>query len=485
MMELVYTSSSKGVDRGTQGYCTVFCSSSIPPMLKMNLENMSDYSWVYPPHHKDFENNPVNYSFIKVKAADEWLRVISRIGLNGLDYSGRPNKIAHYICLEDDDLDECHGFSPAEIICRQDTFVEHWGESSAYTERDISELLADLSHSAGGYWEEVTGDAGWAAHFVHLYQASIDSQISVIYDSHVNPLKLIAEASLLLSPEEQWDISFSTYFNGTSLNSTCNWRFILRGSKYHESLKSTKNLIDLNDFKGSAPETDLSMDDLSIEGPETTVSQGDFAVSGGDKRNKNRFVNRRASAERTNRSGRDKSGSQKKSILALVAAIIALTALLLGKDFIFGTAQKDVSAEEEKFYNYKVELEDIPPTHELAEFGDFVVSVDTDAFLTALKENKKMALKVFKQKPDKIETNLVSTTQYKVIDNVICKLFLEKIDGEFVQNKEDLIKLRISKDLVVETQAEIDADFIEEFKKNIMKMKVNRVIFDFKTRSME
>ena len=479
MMELIYTSSSKGVDRGSQGYCTVACSDSIPPMLKMNLETMSDYSWIFPPHHKDFENNPVNYSFLKVKAGEEWLRVISRIGLNGLDYSGRPNKIAHFICLQDDDLDECHSFSPANIVSKRETFVEKWEEDSQFLEKDVSELGSEPSTSSCAYWQEVTGDGGWASHFVQKYHDSMDSQICVIYDLSVDPLKLIFEASSLLSPEEQWDTTFSTYFNGASLNTSCNWRFILRGSKFHESLKSTKNIIDLNDLQGQAPVSDLGMDDLSMDGlsSESDVAQGDFAVRGGTgkiKKKRSR-VNRPLS-----KSNKSKSGNT--GIVLLLVAIIALLVILLGKDLILGDNVPNESTgdkEEDVFYSYKVELQPISEYDDLKKLGDTLVTINTENFLAELKANKKMSLDIFKGKPGDVEITLAAHKEYKLIDNVICHLFLEKIDGQFIQNKKPLLKLRISKGLVVESVTEIDEDFIEEFKTYIKKMKVNEIIFEF------
>jgi len=474
MMELIYTSSSKGVDRGSQGYCTVACSDSLPPMLKMNLENMSDYSWIYSPHDKNFNNNPVNYSFVKVKDGEDWLRVIMRIGLNGLDYSGRPNKIAHFICLQDDDLDECHEFSPAQIIAEGNTFVKSWEDGSEFQENDFSELGLEKAESSTTYWEEVTGNGAWANHLVQKYHDSLDSQINILYDEGVDPLRLIAEATTLLSPEEKWETTFSTYFNGTSLNATCNWRFILRGSKYHEGLKSTKNLIDLNKLKGTSPEMDLAIEELSIEGTGASSSepQSDFVGSGTGR---NTYKGPAHS--------RKKQSNQNQTIVFLLLAIIVLLAIFLGKDQIFGTKEKQddvVNVEEEEvFYSYDVELKEMPEEHELKEHGDYLVLIKTEEFLQALKVNPKMSLNVFKTKPPKIDIKLESTKQYKVIDNVISKLFLEKVDGEYIQNKLPLIKLRISKELVVESLSDIDDAFIEEFKTNIKKMKVNRVIFEF------
>lgn len=477
MMELIYTSSSKGVDRGSQGYCTVACSDSLPPMLKMNLENMSDYSWIYPPHDKNFKNNPVNYSFVKVKAGDEWLTVLSRIGLNGLDYSGRPNKIAHFVCLDEDDLDECHEFSPAQLMIRENTFVKSWEDGSQFEENDFSELAPDNSGTSAEYWEEITGNSAWAADFVNKYKDSPDSQISVIYDSDMDPLRLIAEATALLTPEEQWETAFSTYFNGTSLNSTCNWRFILRGSKYHTGLKSTKNFIDLRELKNQTPESDLIMDELSMDAPEssTTVSQGTSVSSGPEARRKVRYRKSPAKVQKT-------SGGKSGIVILLILIIIGLTGILLSKNALFGNKSHGDSAgavEEENLFAYEVEPVPIPAGHELEEFGDVLVLVKTDDFLNALKINKKMTLDIFPGKPEKIEIKLVSTKQFKVIENVISKLYLEKVDGEFIQNKEALIKLKNSKFLIIESLREIDQSFIDEFKTNIKKMKVNRVIFEF------
>jgi len=180
---------------------------------------------------------------------------------------------------------------------------------------------------------------------------------------------------------------------------------------------------------------------------------------------------------------RKKQSNQNQTIVFLLLAIIVLLAIFLGKDQIFGTKEKQddvVNVEEEEvFYSYDVELKEMPEEHELKEHGDYLVLIKTEEFLQALKVNPKMSLNVFKTKPPKIDIKLESTKQYKVIDNVISKLFLEKVDGEYIQNKLPLIKLRISKELVVESLSDIDDAFIEEFKTNIKKMKVNRVIFEF------
>lgn len=270
MIELIYTSSSKCVGSKTQGYCTVACSHSISPILKINLENMSDYSWIYPPHHKEFANNPVNYSFTKLDVGQKKLKILLRIGVNGLDYSGRINKIAHFICLDNDDVNTYSEYSPIQIIKGSNTFVKNWNEDSQFIEKKISDLIPGKLEKVNGYWKEVTGDRAWAAHLVKLYRESPSSYVNIIYDLHVDPLKLISELTDLLSDEEIWNVTFSTLYNGTSLNSHCNWRFILRGSKYHKELKSIKNVFDLNNLKDYEPNREILINEdkeISINSP--------------------------------------------------------------------------------------------------------------------------------------------------------------------------------------------------------------------------
>lgn len=457
MKELIYTSSSKGVDQGSQGYCTVACSDAMPPMLRMNLENMSEYSWIYPPHDKDFVNNPINFSYVKVKVGDEWQRVISRIGLNGLDYSGRPNKIANFLCLDEDDLDECHEFSPAQICSSSKTFIESWDDESSFTETDLSNLSHDSVVQTTNYWQEVTGDENGASYLINLYREASDSQITVIYDAHVDPLKLIAEATSLLSNEECWDVTFSTYFNGTSLNSTCDWQFVLRGSKYHESLKSTKNVIDLNNLPRPAEEDDLDLEISLEELPNLDTDNSQMRIN------------------------HDTSYSQglsqkNKSNIALK---IFGGAVCIGLFFLVNPFAGKTTKAPEYSYSYHVTPKPILAGDELEKFGDVLISINTDDFLAKLKANKMMSLDIFSTPPEKITVNLVSTKEYKVFDNVLCKLRVERVEEEFVQKKEEIIEFNSSDYLTIKSLSKIDQKFIQEFKKNIKKMKVNRIIFEF------
>jgi hypothetical protein len=475
MMELIYTSSSKGLEKGRQGYCTVACTESMAPLLKTNLENMSGYSWIFSPHDKNFNNNPVNYSFMKVKSGQEWLTVFSRIGLSGLDYSGRPNKIAHYICIEDDDLADYNEYSPSSIIGGKETFVENWEGDSQYFQKDFRTLSVEPQEPSTAYWQEVTGDGDWASYLVQAYREAPDSHINIIYDSHIEPLKLIAESTALLTPEEQWDITFSTYFNGSSLNSSCKWRFILRGSKYFEELKSTKNIIDLNDLQDHSPEVELALPDKWDEetNPNILLPPSTFDTSWDEKSNEP-VVEKQPGKE---------SNKKKLKTLSVWIIIIAIIIIICNNYSLLGLSSADDTSHEDQHivepYSYKISQELIPKGDDLEKYGDVLISIQTDDFLRKLRLHKKISLDIFAILPEEMEISLIATENYQVNDNVINRLYIKKINGEFVQDKKSLLRLNLSKKLVIESLLKIDQEFIIDFKKNVLMMKVNRIIIKF------
>jgi len=466
-MELIYTSSTKGLDKGRQGYCTVACTESMPALLKTNLENMSGYSWVFSPHDKNFKNNPVNYSYMKVKVGQEWLTVFSRIGLSGLDYSGRPNKIAHYICLEDEDLAAYHQYSPSSIIDDEDTFIESWDDNSHYLQEDFRTLNLSPKNYSTKHWQEATGDGGWASYLVKLYRDAPEANLNIIYDSHLEPLKLIAETTALLTVEEQWDVTFSTYFNGSSLNTTCKWRFILRGSKYFNELKSTKGLIDLNDLQGQPPHVDLDSPGKWDEETHPII-----LLPTSSERDLFKENNESASVKQHGKK------LNKRNTIALSAGIaIGVAAIFIANKY--PPLNPSISSQEEQIYNYKTHHELIEKGNELEEHGDVLISITTEDFFEKLKLHKKITLDIFAIQPEEITTSLVATEDYQVSDNLIHRLYIKKVKDEFVQSKTPIFRLSLSQQLVLESLSKIDDEFIKEFKKNVLMMKVNRVIFKF------
>ena len=81
-------------------------------------------------------------------------------------------------------------------------------------------------------WEQVTGDAGWAAVLADSFVKAPDKTAFIIFDPsrNVDVLALVEESLLLLRPEDRWQVSFNTYFTSLPPSVQCNWRFCVPDS---------------------------------------------------------------------------------------------------------------------------------------------------------------------------------------------------------------------------------------------------------------
>ena len=91
-LELINTSAPRGIDSGSRGFTTVAITQGLSGIWRTRLESMSSYSI-----ESGITSKPIIYSHAELVVAGSRRSVISRVGHAGLDYSGRPNRIAHHI----------------------------------------------------------------------------------------------------------------------------------------------------------------------------------------------------------------------------------------------------------------------------------------------------------------------------------------------------------------------------------------------------
>ena len=111
--ELIYTSYPKGVKPGVSGFCTVAVSPNMAPNLVARLEGLSGYRHLYMPGTPEADLNPPNWSHVVISVGNAESHVVYRVADAGLDYTGRSNKLAHYIVLDKNDLAPC---GPAAML---------------------------------------------------------------------------------------------------------------------------------------------------------------------------------------------------------------------------------------------------------------------------------------------------------------------------------------------------------------------------------
>ena len=99
--ELIHTSAPKGVDPGSRGFTTVAITQGLGAAWKSRLESLSSYA-----PDQGLTSKPVIHMHCLIRAGGLSKHVLSRISPCGLDYSGRPNRIAHHLLLDNHDLEQ-------------------------------------------------------------------------------------------------------------------------------------------------------------------------------------------------------------------------------------------------------------------------------------------------------------------------------------------------------------------------------------------
>ena len=116
--ELIYTSFPKGVKPGVSGFCTVAVSPDLAPNMISRLEGLSGYRHLYMPGTPEADLNPPNWSHVVISVGNAESHVVYRVADAGLDYTGRSNKLAHFIVLDKNDLAPC---GPAAMLTTPST----------------------------------------------------------------------------------------------------------------------------------------------------------------------------------------------------------------------------------------------------------------------------------------------------------------------------------------------------------------------------
>jgi len=281
--ELIYTSAREGLKKGSHGFCTVACTDGAPKQIVDRLEALSGYRRLYDLHDRQHANNPVAWSHLETKIGGKSYQVLSRVSDAGLDYSNRGNKLAYHLAITEEELPAA---GPAWLLSQPDVVVESWEREDPCTLDLLTELPEqDPASSVGcGAWETITGDAGWAGVLAETLISPELRQVFVVFEPGYPTLDLIAEALVLLPPEERWKQTFTTYFTTLPPGVECKCRFVAIGSTEADALATNENalILDLTAPMGQAPDSPMvqrARDFNWLEESETnTVSRRTFVV---------------------------------------------------------------------------------------------------------------------------------------------------------------------------------------------------------------
>lgn len=242
-LELVYTSARKGLKPGSVGFCTVAMSRRMSPTLAATLESLSGYRHLCTAENTSYTDNPVNFCHYLIPDRGRVARVIARIGAAPADYTGRTNKLAHFVVL---DAAELPLAGPAWLLERPGLMLEAWGGEPRWIEKATAIPAGDSVSAPCAAWQRVTGDAGWAGDLLGRFCDRPESPVHVLCKPGTPVLALFAEAMALLPPEMRWRIAFSTYFAGLpAAGIKCHWRGLIAGSAVLDNKIDPQSVIDL------------------------------------------------------------------------------------------------------------------------------------------------------------------------------------------------------------------------------------------------
>ena len=211
MLELVYTATPCGLISGRSGFSTVAMTEGFPPNLVSPMENLSGYKALFPPESPEAEKNPANFSYQLYNTGAKAYGVVSRIVYAGLSYTGRSNHLAHHLIFSRQELLRCKGGAARVVACDRN-FPPYAEPPHNLPPKSAPAMEEPHGHSA---WEKLCGSQDWARVVAERFRADRTRMVILQFTpgevTARQILELVQEVTELLTPEEQFDFTFSTY----------------------------------------------------------------------------------------------------------------------------------------------------------------------------------------------------------------------------------------------------------------------------------
>ncbi len=207
--QLIFTSKPTGIQPGRSGFQVVAQHNSINHRLVAALEKESIYEFADSSH-----SLPTICKFQKFEFGDERYAVLTRMQAYGVDFTGRPNHIAHHVIFSEKEIPPC---PPAAVFALWKGWRQKWETKARYLggwDRVNYENETEPFHFTkfalpAKTWKAHVGDEGAAAIPVlndceHLlFPFPEGKEDSLIW--------LFLESQSLLPVEKTWDITFTSY----------------------------------------------------------------------------------------------------------------------------------------------------------------------------------------------------------------------------------------------------------------------------------
>jgi len=207
--QLIFTSKPTGIQPGRSGFQVVAQHNTINPRLVAALEKESIYEFA-----DSTQTLPVVCKYQKFEFANESFSVLTRMQSCGVDFTGRPNHIAHHLVFDKHSLPKC---PPAAIFALWKGWRQKWDTKPRFLggwdrvnyENETEPFFYTKFALPAKTWKAEVGDEGAAAIPVI---SETDHVLFPFPEGREDTLIWIfLESQSLIPTEKAWDITFTNY----------------------------------------------------------------------------------------------------------------------------------------------------------------------------------------------------------------------------------------------------------------------------------
>lgn len=244
--ELVHSSVPKGLD-GDGGFTSVAITRGTPPTLKAVLVELSSYDF---DPSRSVGADSVEWAHRIITVAGKTYTAVSRTAPCGVDWSGRPNRIAHHVVIDASERTEA---GPAWLLSRLTALAE---SPPAVEERAAGPVLPKGTQGprAAAAWTAAGFDAGWAGEVARTILDHPNAICYVVLPAPCNCLPLVADVFALLPAERRWFVTFSTRSQRSPSSVRCQLRFVRAGATGLQKLLNEPGVKRIVVTAGGSPE---------------------------------------------------------------------------------------------------------------------------------------------------------------------------------------------------------------------------------------
>lgn len=218
--QLIFTSNPTGIQPGRSGFQVVAQHESINNRLIIAIEKESIYEFA-----DSSQTLPIICKHFKFEFGEERFSVLTRIQSCGIDFTGRPNHIAHHLIFNDKEIPNC---PPAALFTLWKGWRGKWGKPRYLGEWDRVNYENDsqpFNYSTFALpaktWYTYTNDEGCAA--LPLFSEREMVAFPLPEGKEDALTWLFFESQNLMNPKDAWEITFTNYLSENDNPLRFNW----------------------------------------------------------------------------------------------------------------------------------------------------------------------------------------------------------------------------------------------------------------------